>query len=81
MTPGRRGRPRLGPEAKTSPLPCRTTHCLRMRIEAAALKNKWSLSREIEDRLRLTFDLEEDDQARRITERALGRKGARNGDS
>lgn len=67
----RRGRPLQGTEPKIAPLPCRTSLRLRERVEAAARKNKRSISCEIESRLYFSFDAEDDARLRALAKAAM----------
>lgn len=76
ISPRSKGRPRHGADIKDVVLPIRTTRQLRRRIEQAARESGRSLTLEIETRLNLSFDLEEDEQLRAIARAAL--QGASN---
>lgn len=68
-----RGRPREGSDLKCAPLNVRTSPVLRRRIDEARAKSGRSLAQEVESRLHLTFDLEDDERLRSIARAALGK--------
>jgi hypothetical protein len=82
-----RGRPREGSDLKCAPLNVRTSPILRRRIDEARAKSGRSLAQEVECRLHLSFDLEDDERLRAIAHAALeqgtgkdNEEGSDNGD-
>lgn len=67
-----RGRPREGSDLKCAPINVRTTPVLRRRIEEACARSGRSMAKEVECRLHLSFDLEDDERLRCIARAALG---------
>jgi len=68
-----RGRPREGRELKATPLSVKTTPELRQRVEIAARASRWSITKEVEFRLNLSFDLEADQKFREVARAARTR--------